>query len=310
MSGNTHWEKEEFEDMVSRGIVALYETKIKKHKHSHKVFRLTPEHVNNIRKIGCYFTPEDRVIIGNLNEQGIATETQQLDIINEGRPDRAIWCDTKFDNTEGMMRDGSYIEINYLERVPKLPHPIKTKHEGRAYRIISVWGRNDCIEGHVHHIVISSDGHINDTYWTRPNYDPVTKRCPIEIVNAKNCQSQEESQRAESTSTVLASTIVQYYQDRRFLWNVTANEGIAKATFGVYPEEVKSLFYSRELPMTETGRKRPMLHWVAAHNRRMKSGIDIDIEKYLRGINEFVYKGTKFTITRPIKQTDKLRTDG
>lgn len=302
MSSNSYWEKEEFEDLVAKGLIALYETKIKKHKHAHKVFRFTMDHLKSIRQMGCYFIPEDRIIIASTNGNGTTTETQELDVLNEGRPDRAMWCDAHFDSDPGMMRNGSYLEINYLERVPKLPHPIKTKHEGRKYKIVSVWGRNDCLEGHVHHVVISHDGKINDTYWTRPNYDPVTGRCPIEVVNAKNCQTEEESKLAESKATILASTIIQFYQDRRYLWNVTAKEGIAKATFGVYPEQIKSLFYAREMPMTETGRKRPILHWVAAHNRRMKSGIDVDIEKYLRGINEFVYQGTKFIITRPMKE--------
>lgn len=101
-----------------------------------------------------------------------------------------------------------------------------------------------------------------------------------------------------------ASAIIGFYQDRRHLWNVVANEGKAKATFGVHPEQIKSLFYARDLPMTETGRKRPILHWVNAHKRRIEKGYEVDIDKHLRGINEFVYQGTKFTITQPFKLKD------
>ena len=304
---NSHWEKEEFEDLVAKGLISLYETRLRKHKGAHKVFRFTPELLNNIRQIGCYFAPDDRCMIGEYSKNNTALSAiQKIDVINDGRPDKAIICsgiEPSNHFNEDDMRKDSFLEIQYLERISKLPHPIKCDYDGRKYRIVTVWSRNDCLEGHVHHVVISSDGSVHDTYWTRPNYDPITGRCPMEVVNAKNVQSQVESSRAESINTVLASSIVQFYQDRRFLWNVTANEGIAKSTFGVYEEQIKSLFYSREIPMTETGRKRPILHWVAAHQRRIKSGIDIDISKHLRGIDEFVYNGTKFKITQPIKKS-------
>ena len=150
-------------------------------------------------------------------------------------------------------------------------------------------------------VVIDHKGNIYDTYWVRDNYNKfgISKK---EIVNCNSCQDSEESKRSESIETVDSHVVIQNWNDRKTLWNVTANEGIAKATFGVYQDQIKSLFYSREMPMTETGRKRPILHWVAAHNRRIKSGIDVDIEKHLRGTNEFVYQGTKFIITNPLKR--------
>jgi len=57
------------------------------------------------------------------------------------------------------------------------------------------------------------------------------------------------------------------------------------------------------LPLTVTGRKKPILHWVRAHQRRIKEGVDIDINKHLRGCCEFVMNDTKFCITLPHKQT-------
>jgi hypothetical protein len=96
---------------------------------------------------------------------------------------------------------------------------------------------------------------------------------------------------------------INLYSDRKNYWNVMAYEDDgARVLFGVEEEEVKSLFYSRSLPLTDTGRKRPILHWVAAHKRRLAAGTEIDIEKFLRGTNEFVMSGTKFMITRPERQ--------
>lgn len=200
------------------------------------------------------------------------------------------------------MRKNAYVEISYLEKINSLPKPIQCKNQGKSYRLTKLWMYNDdIIDGLNYYIVIDHLGNIYDTYWIRETYNSLgfSKK---KLINSFTSQSENETSKAESIETVDAHVAIQSYQDRRFLWNVTANEGIAKVTFGVYQEQIQSLFYAREMPMSETGRKRPILHWVAAHQRRIKKGIEIDIEKHLRGINEFVYNGTKFTITQPLKK--------
>jgi hypothetical protein len=94
-------------------------------------------------------------------------------------------------------------------------------------------------------------------------------------------------------------TTLQAQADRRFCWEIAADEGFAKASLGCTAEEVKSLLYARELPVTATGRKRPILHLVAAHRRRMKEGIDVDIKPFLRGVAEVTMDGTRFKVRAP-----------
>lgn len=303
---NEYWEKEEFEDLVARSLIGLYENKIKKHRGSAKHKRFNIEKLKYLRKIGCYFSSHDRIVCVDRmdNEFGTLKEIQTIDMINDGRPDYAVLSSTPniMDNTDDdSMEKDSYLINYFLHRIKNLPKGVKCDADGRKYEIIQTWNRNNYIEGHCSHVVITSKGEIYPTYWFRPNYDPITGKCPIEKVCADTCSTEDEKKRCQSPETGTASMIIQFWQDRRFLWNVTASENIAKSTFSVYPEQIKSLFYAREMPMTETGRKRPILHWVAAHHRRLKNGIDVDIEKHLRGINEFVYQGTKFIITRPIK---------
>jgi len=98
------------------------------------------------------------------------------------------------------------------------------------------------------------------------------------------------------------------HNDRRYFWDVQATEEFwdglpAKAHFSIDKEYVKSLFYARSLPETDKGRLRPILHWVRAHKRRMKEGIDIDINKHLRGIDAFNMHGLNFSINAPRKAT-------
>lgn len=95
--------------------------------------------------------------------------------------------------------------------------------------------------------------------------------------------------------------------DRRYIWNIKTSEdvGIGKGqaivNFGVEEEMVKSLVYARDNPLTESGRKRPILHWVKMHKRRIKNGIEIDVRKHLRGITDFQMGELAFQITKPKK---------
>lgn len=105
---------------------------------------------------------------------------------------------------------------------------------------------------------------------------------------------------------LLGSGALNLLADKRFIWNVEAFETIkesrdAKVIFGIDEPWIKSLFYARSLPITQSGRKRPILHWVEAHQRRIKAGIDVDVTKHLRGIEEFEMGGLPFRITQPIK---------
>ena len=97
------------------------------------------------------------------------------------------------------------------------------------------------------------------------------------------------------------------YYDKSRLWRVFLKHkhkdfvlGIIE--FGVDEEKVKSILYARDLPVTLEGRKRPIMHWVSSHKRRMKEGIEIDIAKHLRGVNKFSMFGNEFLIAHPIKK--------
>lgn len=96
--------------------------------------------------------------------------------------------------------------------------------------------------------------------------------------------------------------------DSRNLWLANTFEDVGygegnplRFRLGLSKEHIKSLFYARTLPVTETGRKRPILHWVRAHARRIKEGIDIDVTAHLRGITQFDMDGLNFEITQPDK---------
>lgn len=108
------------------------------------------------------------------------------------------------------------------------------------------------------------------------------------------------------------SYVIGLHNDRRYFWEVQATEEFwkdypAKAMFSIDEEYIKSLFYARSVPLTNSGRLRPILHWVKAHKRRLKEGIDIDINKHMRGIDSFVMHDVKFSITQPRKKRCQIK---
>jgi hypothetical protein len=128
------------------------------------------------------------------------------------------------------------------------------------------------------------------------------------IVPARRPFFEEEAGISAALCQVAAATI-NAEEDKRHIWLVKTNEdtGVAKTPLelGVDAEQVKSLFYARSLPITSSGRKRPILHWVRAHKRRLQDGIDIDISKHLRGIEHFEMGGFNFDICQPTKKAAK-----
>jgi len=105
----------------------------------------------------------------------------------------------------------------------------------------------------------------------------------------------------------LVALTLNYDYEKRYLWNVEASETKRNsATFGVHQSQICSLFKCREEPLSKTGRRRPILHWVEAHQRTLRNGDILEVPRKLRGITEFVLGGTKFKITQPIKGEEEI----
>ena len=288
-----YWETDEFEDLVARSIIGMHETNVKKTKKTPKSLRFNEDVFKRFKSTGCYFAPHDRLCYIESNENRIATFTQEIDVRNDGIPKKASLTTIPPEPE----RDG-YLNATYLEQVPFLPKPFKSEIHGRYFRFMQLFFQNNYVAGYGSFIVISNEGKVQSCYSQDFYVDPITKR---EIHFKNRPRIENNTGTYQDYFSAWGSITVQFYQDRRYLWNVQAHDGTAKSTFGVYPEQIKSLFYARDLPQTDTGRKRPILHWVSAHQRRMKSGTDVDIEQYLRGTHEFVMNGTQFKITNPLK---------
>ena len=292
-SYSPYWETEEFEDLVTRGIIGLYETKIKPEKKGPKSCRFDQDLFLRVRNFGLYFPSNDRMCMVNASEGNNEKTSliQNIDPFNDGFPDKAILSSSHDKGSD-------YLWSFFIERVRDLPKPFQCKRNGKIYRVSQIFFGSEKVDGCGTYVIIDKNGDIESAHVVDQHYDRITGR---NITISRKPRMLEDTGAALDFYSLWTSVAIQFYQDRRHLWNVQAKEGIAKATFAVHPEQIKSLFYSRNLPLTETGRKRPILHWVKCHQRRMKEGTDVDIEKYLRGTNSFVFNGTKFEIINPLK---------
>lgn len=296
-AGSDVWDHEEIEDIIFNALYALNAEIFTIHPLSHSyTFR------DNLvcKTIGCYFPPKDRIFYGDC-----------IDVRNDGIP--GVCCLSGFGGNYDLSkldRVGEPPTLTNLVLFPikKLPKTVKGVPCDQYYKIL--------------HWEFFEDGIPDQTYdWAKFNKNVVKDSSVvtfgtyvgikkdgdriIPVFDSKNVDGGRYTNRAwvKDIFAICSSA----YLDSKFMWNVDCYYQYSKAInvwirFGVYEEHIKSLLYARDLPITETGRKRPIQHWVKSHKRRIKKGTDITtVKKHLRGINKFEMFGYKFLISNPIK---------
>lgn len=111
-------------------------------------------------------------------------------------------------------------------------------------------------------------------------------------------------------AAIIGAACLQARADFQHLWVVETEEAVLGSErrtplrLGCDAEIVKSLFYARQAPRAVGGRRRPILHWVSAHLRRLRLGAEVEISRHLRGVTEFDMDGFGFRITQPVKMRE------
>lgn len=268
---------------------------------------------------GMYFPPKDRIFYGltldskndgRLTEASVsipATSNFNYEFYGDSIPENII--------VDGIERDlywRNFIQRTiYLRRIQKPPKGYLSYGSGDWYILLYGSYVKDLSKYNVDGFKFPTKRGI----FYEKNYlriDWKNERINLGIKRGMNYQNGGAFLRQlKARVTCLAATAISAEADSRFLWHVRAfklvNNGEllqGNVRFGVYGEHVKSLFFARDLPLTPTGRKKPILHWVNAHKRRLKSGKDINIEKFLRGTRYLEIGDTTFLITRPCEKEE------
>lgn len=290
---NYLWDKEEFEEYVAKGIIGLLEPTHKMQKKTNQAVNPKQKDIKKIKSHGTYYPPRDRLYdvsgeidlrvdtIPNLASLAFGCVSQK-----SGQLSSFVGDD---DNLDG------YLQMHWLERKKSLPKKWHSTGPGSPFSVYWAYAREEGGLLFCKDIVTIcyNSGKISPCYFIDQWQDGYRHQTKI--------FEGEKDESGRHKSVRLASAIILAWNERLSFWNVQAVEGAARVLFGVYPEQIQSLFYARDLPKTKTGRKSPILHWVSAHKRRMKSGTEVDIESHLRGTNKFEMNGTLFEITRPQK---------
>ena len=288
------WTNEEFEDFVVRGIVSQYETKIKKNRGAYPSDRLKEEKFRSLLSRDTPYVPSGtRDILAPADDGRLL-----IDIVNDGVPSRGCVFFNS-DNCPEIKRvsKSSYATIFFFKRmdsgsmhIPKHWIRFDEPIQKNFFEFWQVDCQREAVEGERFFVGLSRDGEVV----------PLMGRAIFQSGYGQNIEIRTPHNQL-LINALNAFHAFQFIADKRFCWSITAREQQASIELGCTREEVKSLLYARSLPVTDSGRKRPILHLVRAHKRRLKSGIEVDIEPFLRGERIVEINGTTFIVNPPEK---------
>jgi hypothetical protein len=285
------WESEEVAENALKGLVALMEFEHHDAGYNAKNRRVTIDDFGLLKIHGTYFAPKDRIVIDGC-----------VDELNDIGQDYFSISYVVDEDDKRMDLRQFYLVTMSARKIDRLPKGVYGKTESCDHYRVTLWSffRKNW----------NGSPAISETlYFSVSRLNGVVHPCFYRGHPVSYHLSPLWRKHVSDGFTLWA--------DRKHLWNVTAMECIldsgvtradplnARVTFGVYPEHVKSLLYARDMPMTEAGRRRPILHWVSAHKRRIERGVDVDITKHLRGVTALSMGGINFEITNPIKVVKK-----
>lgn len=289
-----YWTDESFEDMITRTFIALYENTLDHHSMRGALNAITADDLVKIRKQSVFIPAPDRLVWSPTDPRGQKLDDQLIiptagcislgEDRNESDPDHL----------------SSYCRIQYFRRIARLPFSVRQIGAGTPYESVLLFPQDKgTVEGIREYVTV--------------NEKTKTIMPCIHRAHGKQLQRSiyERLNGAVGRKTELCLNMsFQLVDDFRHQWRITAETGESKVVVGAYAENVKSLLYARELPMTASGRKRPILHVVSAHRRRMKAGTEIDIKQFLRGTREITMDGTRFVVDVPDRYYEQLEAEG
>ena len=277
MINEDFWQKEEFEDHVASILVSLYETSIRSGVKNNpvKAARLTEAHIVQARVFGPYIPGKDRAFliprVISAPNNDFSVLPMGFDTMNDALPDTACVSLPGGINTH-------YRQMAFVQRLNELPAGVAPL-EAPFFRLFYFsFPNKGKVEGFSAYFSVDPKGRIR-------------------LAKMGNFDWASDPNTPEALKMI--SHVLQSEADRRFCWQIEAKEKIAHAFLGCQEEQIKSLLYARSLPLTSTGRKRPILHLVESHRRRLKNGTDVDVRDFLRGTAEVEMGGTLFKVHAP-----------
>lgn len=103
--------------------------------------------------------------------------------------------------------------------------------------------------------------------------------------------------REVATRSCFAETLT-VYQTRKDKWNIGVSNGKKRLTFLIEPEHSKTYFHNRNKTVTVSGKTKPIIHFVKAHQQKHGEKV-VEVPEHIRGLREFDWLGYHCTVTAP-----------
>lgn len=283
------WTSEKFEKEITAATVALYESEIDQECVQNSIARFDAGRFMTMRKHGVYIVAPDREVLAP--EHGMSVlKWPVTGCISLGSQYKAEGDGQPEDLLE------SYCRLVYFRRLERLPSHSSMVAVGDPYEMIMAWPQDKGpVSGITDYLTVNRrTGKVTCTVpsWEAKDPGKVSRRV-------------HDEERKKISDTLSAA--IQFVDDARHMWSITAHNDVSRVTVGAHAESIKSLLYARNLPVTKTGRKRPILHIVHAHRRRISAGTDVDVRDFLRGTREIVMNNTKYSVSAPNALIEELR---
>lgn len=281
------WGAEDFEETVATTLIACFETRVKKNRGAAPTDRLTDERLALMRVAGPYIVSKSRLILAPPHIDG----RWVFDTTNDPLPISGCLA-TRPKGILAESMPGAFMSMVHIRRTDSLGRYWRKRRTGVLYEMLTAGVNSDGVHGERRYFTVAASGEV--------------VACDQTIVSGSRCTTMgsrsgmcSHGDQFLHETEIWATVVLQLLADRHFCWTITAQEKSAHAHLGCMQEEVKSLLYARSLPMTATGRKRPILHLVESHRRRLKNGTDVDVSAFLRGQHAVEIGDTVFRINPP-----------
>jgi hypothetical protein len=294
MNVNDMWGADDFEDTVAKALITCYETKVLKSRGSAPWDRLSIEHVQALRRAGPYIASNSRFVTIRGSDDGREEfgDVGVFDVNNDPLPIGGVLAHPVEPGSRIAEEwKDAYFHASHVRQVKSMARFWRRRSGGVLYELVDLLATPKGVTGDRRYFAVTKQGDVVACTPSMPNvmgYKPGVK---IETI--------EESADWLKNVSWIGALALQGVADRRFCWAITASEKEAKAHLGCMQEEIKSLLYARSLPLSSTGRKRPILHLVEAHKRRIRNGTDVDVTAFLRGQQTVEIGGTLFSVRPP-----------
>lgn len=126
-------------------------------------------------------------------------------------------------------------------------------------------------------------------------YTAISKNGAPLLVKNMQCSKGIDLRKDSDQIIMMCSIIEDAHRTDSFLVSTKIE---SELLFPVGYDSYRSFFDLRDAPKnTPTGRRNPIVHWVASHLRETKSGANTEVKRHLRGVCEVEIDGIRATIT-------------